>query len=426
MGGRLLTYRDKAGWQVELGGMRIPETHQIVMYYMKNLFQLKLEEFISSHPETYYYFNGIRRKHREYYKNPDSLEFDTLPEEKGKTAVELLENAFEPYVSEVLSKGWNYFNNAYDNMSLYAFFVQKTNLSQGAINMIGNLLNYDNCWHFSFVANFISFYCHEYSRFFTISNGMSSLPEAFLEALDENTVFLNSRLVTVAQDTHQVTATYSKNNSSSASLAADYLIMTTSPSVLTIVKFKPQLSQVRKNLLRDIFFDHCTKIALAFSSRFWEDEGIQGGRTITDLPTRTFYYQNGGANFTGGVVLSYNWAHDSQLLSGLNDAECLGISLDNLAKIHGQHIRELYIGGIVKHWQLDRNSLGAYAWPLPLQRAKILKAFHQNDGLIWFAGDYTDIPHCWVETAVKSGLRAAIKLNQFISHEDLYKSKTEL
>ncbi|TRY24790.1 hypothetical protein FOI68_14710 [Brevibacillus sp. LEMMJ03] len=40
------------------------------------------------------------------------------------------------------------------------------------------------------------------------------------------------------------------------------------------------------------------------SRRFWEEQGLYGGQTVTDLPIRFAYFPNHGFGEPGGVVLA--------------------------------------------------------------------------------------------------------------------------
>lgn len=396
--------------------MRFPDIHKLVQYYVDELFQLDTKEVISADPETYFYVNGILRKLKDYLKDPDSLGFERLPEERGKTAEELFEAVLEPYVEELRTKGWKHAVKTYDHLSLIEFFERKTNLSGSAMRMIAKLLNVESCYQVSFLTMLESYYnIFQGAKFFYLPNGADSLPRAFLNVLGQSRIVFDARVIKVAQDSRQVIAEYVQgfhSSSEKSSVTADYLLMTPSAPVVSFMEFQPPLSLRKRSALRRVYYDTCTKIALAFSRRFWEAEGIRGGKSTTDLPSRLFYYFPENSNSSVGVVLSYTWGHDSYLFTGLSENECLRIAVDNLAAIHGQYIRQLYIGGVVKHWLLDPFSLGAYAFDFPLHRSEIFEGFRDNEGRVWFSGDYTGTPQSWVETAVKTGLRAAVYINR--------------
>lgn len=59
-GGRLFTY-DTGKTIIELGGMRLPlDIHTLADTYLRKRFNLPIEPFISSDPNTFVYINGFR------------------------------------------------------------------------------------------------------------------------------------------------------------------------------------------------------------------------------------------------------------------------------------------------------------------------------------------------------------------------------
>lgn len=155
------------------------------------------------------------------------------------------------------------------------------------------------------------------------------------------------------------------------------------------------------------------KVVLIFSERFWEKEGINGGRSITDMHSRFIYYPSHRFPNTdiGALLASYTFSDDSTLFQGVNDEELQGLVLEDLVKIHGEGIRPLCIGGLVKKWALDPYSLGAFALFTPYQHIDYASELFRNHNRIHFAGEHTALPHAWIETSMKSALRAARNIN---------------
>ena len=156
-----------------------------------------------------------------------------------------------------------------------------------------------------------------------------------------------------------------------------------------------------------------TKVILSFSQRFWENDFIKGGKSITDLPSRFIYYPSHSfPNTEGGVVLaSYTCSDDSTLFQGVDNETLKALVLEDLVKIHGEAIRPLCTGGEVKKWGLDPYSLGAFAIYTPYQQTDYAAQLFANENRVHFAGEHTATPHAWIETAMKSAIRAAKNIN---------------
>lgn len=61
----------------------------------------------------------------------------------------------------------------------------------------------------------------------------------------------------------------------------------------------------------------------------------------------------------------------------------------------------------MKKWGLDPFSLGAFALYTPYQQTDYASDLFRNESRVHFAGEHTALPHAWIETAMKSALRAA-------------------
>ncbi|XP_069036248.1 L-amino-acid oxidase-like [Lepisosteus oculatus] len=89
VGGRILTYRNESrGWHAELGAMRIPATHELVLHYVQH-HGLKLSEFIHADDSTWYFTNGKLNRVHDADKDPDLLGYPVEDSEGGKSAKQL-------------------------------------------------------------------------------------------------------------------------------------------------------------------------------------------------------------------------------------------------------------------------------------------------------------------------------------------------
>uniref|UniRef100_A0A8C4SQP8 Interleukin 4 induced 1 n=1 Tax=Erpetoichthys calabaricus TaxID=27687 RepID=A0A8C4SQP8_ERPCA len=374
VGGRVRTYRNKtAGWYANQGAMRIPASHKIVLTFVMK-FGLKYIPFIQNNPNTWFYVNGVKKRNKEVLKNPDILGYGVSDWERGKLPSVLLEESFAK-VSGGLSN---------------SFKLNKGNLSQEAVRMIGDMA-YDTSFFFvSMIENLQDILgVNSTNECFELEGGMDNLPKAFQKGLRK--ILLNSRVSKIKQTPEEVTVFYS----------------------LLLTKFEPPLSVKKVSAFHTIHYTGATKIHLNFRERFWEEEGIFGGKSITDLPSRFIYYPSQNASHTkGGVLLvSYTESDDSDMFLALSDEECMMMALDDLVQIHGEHIRLLWEGGVVMKWSLYPYTLGAYAVFTPYQYTKYSAVLVSNEGRIYFAGEHVQPIHAWMETAMKSAIRVANNIN---------------
>ncbi|KRX32135.1 L-amino-acid oxidase, partial [Trichinella sp. T9] len=111
-------------------------------------------------------------------------------------------------------------------------------------------------------------------------------------------------------------------------------------------------------------------------------------------------------------LASYTWSDDSLLFLGASDEDLKELALRDLAKIHGDHVKSLCTGVLVKKWSMDPYSLGAFTLFTPYQHLKYAKELFRSEGRVHFAGEHTAFPHAWIETSMKSAIRAATNINR--------------
>lgn len=244
---------------------------------------------------------------------------------------------------------------------------------------------------------------------------MDLLPQAFLAVLHEP-VLLNSKVKRIVQSGEGVTVSYQREHQSSLTeLRADVVLVTTTAKAALFIDFVPSLSMRKMEALRAVHYIGLTKVILTFSERFWEKDGIRGGKSITDRPSRLIYYPSHSfpENQTVGVLLaSYTWSDDSEIFNGASDEDIKELVLSDLEQIHGRRLRALCTGVLVKRWELDPYSLGGTAAFTPYQPGEYHGQLFRSEGRIHFAGEHTALPHAWMETSMKSAIRAAANINK--------------
>uniref|UniRef100_A0A8C4TBE7 Interleukin 4 induced 1 n=1 Tax=Erpetoichthys calabaricus TaxID=27687 RepID=A0A8C4TBE7_ERPCA len=375
IGGRVYTYREKNNtWYAELGAMRIPTFHKILLTFIEKL-HLTLNSFIEKDINSWYYINGILKRTRVVDIDPDVLNYTVYHHEKGKT-VEQLYNAI--YCILMISK-----------------------MEQVGLFKINQRCN--SSWYY-----------------YEIRGGMDNLVKAIYQKLN-STVYLNSRVTKIMQNQCGVTVSYNnqKTPADDLSFSADYVLLTATAKASLLLNYEPALSRKKMQALRLVHYSGSTKIFLSFKCRFWEKQGIFGGKSITDLPSRFIFYPSHSFEGTNGGVLlaSYTYGEDSDFFNGLNEKECMKVALRDLAKIHGEHIYSLWDGGVVKKWGRDPFSLGAFSILNPYQLNEYYKDLFAKEERIHFAGEHTALPHGWIETSMKSAIRAARNIHNIKNND---------
>ena len=122
------------------------------------------------------------------------------------------------------------------------------------------------------------------------------------------------------------------------------------------------------------------------------------------------------SNSTYHVLLaSYTWGRYADRHSGMSDDDVIMECLRDIAKIHHrtlEYVKQQFHSGVIQRWGTDQTTLGAFGMFDVYQYQELEDVLKARDGRIIFAGEYTATPHGWINTALKSGIRAAIELQK--------------
>merc|ERR1712142_1367208 len=188
------------------------------------------------------------------------------------------------------------------------------------------------------------------------------------------------------------------------------------------MKFDPPLPYMKKYALDSLNYWGSVKIFLKFSRPFWAFKNklpiiqygnmstINGATGVSDDILRLTYYPSNDLHGPS-ILASFTWEHDSELFVTMSDEECKQRALNILAERHGNVVRETYETGIVKKWQEDTHSRGAFVFQNAYQKFDFLDQLMASHGRVIFAGEYTNKIHSgWVESALESAIRNLIHL----------------
>lgn len=289
-------------------------------------------------------------------------------------------------------------------------------LSEAAVNMFKVLSGFEGFPELSFLEilrDFILF--TPTTRFYEISGGFDQLPRAFLPQVKE-CLHTNCKMTEIVQHGDKVTiAGVHTASSEPFHVTADYTIITVPFTVLQFVRVEPNhlFSYHKWNAIRQLHYVSSTKIGLQFSCRFWEEEGLYGGQSVTDLPIRLSYFPSHGFGGKGGVVLaSYTWEDDALPWISRSKDEQIMIALQIMADIHGEQVYKTFLSGAVLNWDLNPFSAGAFTMFKPFQETDLGPYISTPEGRVHFAGEHGSDYHGWIQGAIQSAIRTAHALNE--------------
>ena len=397
VGGRIKTFRNTEkkkyfeddSLYCEAGAMRIPDIHQMVFKYIK---QLKLEV------EPFYYVSVDKAQAIKYKKDPKGklpdknrnsllfvnyrrvvqnvyykdganvnelldyhLETSAAGDYENKRADILLGNLLTPlknFIAQNPEAHWPKLIERFGDYSMYRFLKEESLYSTNAIEMIAVLQNLESRLAYDFIQSFIeSNIIKDDTQFWQIIGGTDKLTTAFFEEhkLKENTYFdLRVTKLWVDKKTGKVriTTNVEKKHTPEFYKAAgfkafdtpvdekefDEVIVTIPFSAFRQVHVWPAFTQEKRKAIRELHYDSATKVLLEFRERWWEQEpyNIVGGGTITDMSNRFVYYpsQDIGKKGNGLILASYVWSDEASRWDSMDDMDRYTYALENIAVIH--------------------------------------------------------------------------------------------
>ncbi|XP_013916090.1 PREDICTED: L-amino-acid oxidase-like [Thamnophis sirtalis] len=247
-----------------------------------------------------------------------------------------------------------------------------------------------------------------------IVGGFDQLPMCMYQAIANN-VYFNAQVTKIQQNAEKVRVEYQTPAKTLSDVTADYVIVCSTSRATRRISFEPPLPPKKAHALRSIHYRSGTKIFLTCTKRFWEADGIHGGKSTTDLPSRFIYYPN--HNFTSGVgvILAYVIADDANFFQALDIKSMGDIVINDLSFIHQlpkEEIQALCYPSVFKKWSLDKYAMGSITTFTPYQLQDFSESLAAPVGRIYFAGEHVAKVHGWVDNTIKTGLTAARDVNR--------------
>lgn len=409
VGGRVLTLRDDfaAGLYAEAGAMRIPSSHRLTMAYAKR-FNLPLMPFTMDQPLAFSHLGGVRRRIKETPSNASFAGFRFFPQEEKVSLSTMWEQALEPFRARLREKGgvaWPAIVDEFDAFSIRDY-LESAGWSAGAIELFGLFFNQEALMSTSFLELLREELSFSYRDLIQIEGGMDSLPAAFLSLLRPHTV-LGAEIIALDQSPDSITVSY-RTPAGILQAQAPFAILAIPFSALRHIDVLKPFSSGKMAAIRQLHYDAAAKVFLQCRRRFWEeDDGIFGGRSVTDLPLRNIYYPEHGRETGRGVLLaSYTWGEDAQRWGSLPANERITLASRYLSRLHPQAPENLE-SGISMIWHEDRFAGGAFALFEPGQQTRLAPLIAKPEGRYFFAGEHVSLCHGWIQGAISSGLAAA-------------------
>lgn len=469
LGGRIYTYYFDPEKRLygELGAMRLPVGHETVWRYI-DLFALNTRPFIQTNPAAFIYLQNIRVRNDPDGENVKRYIYPTYAMNPWETAQSWQQLGFygmeapilqsPPYVRreilEVLP--------AYSPQTIYwdrldtRNAMERQGLSQGAINLLSNLFPIGGRFLYNNYLDFVQeYFPANFTYMYEINGGMVKLPEAFHHSftsrnpgkyypqVPENllgkVLWKNGCAVSgiyLDQGTANVTLAYRETGTNRHAFSQfDYVICAIPFSVLRVLDIQPDFSSLKMQAIREVTYSPAQKTVFRCTRRFWEEQGIYGGGSYTDLPANTIWYpsadiegnsyaaageyaQDGksshqtGGSHSEGVLLSYNFNLDAVRIGNMPGTERFRKLKRDIEEVHGlnpEWLDSVMTQYETQFWDTDPFYRGAFSYFTPQQKKLFSWTMIQPEyaNRVFFAGEHTSALHRWMQGALKSGMESA-------------------
>ena len=153
-----------------------------------------------------------------------SFDFPVADTERGVPPADLLKRVMQPLIDLADQGDWNGIIERYDRYSLLGWLMER-GVSEGARAFLGPLFNLEGRFHFSLVEWFIHWHHDIFGDLEFITDGASTLPEAFGPLLLPNVRF-GAAVTAIEQSPDGVSVQWRDRSGTRMSIAGDECIVT--------------------------------------------------------------------------------------------------------------------------------------------------------------------------------------------------------
>lgn len=410
LGGRILTrrYGESAQVPVELGALRIPNSHKLTLSIIQSL-NLKVVSLPYLSQPSLYCLGAHKFKSdaKALFKNT------TLPLSENEQSLGLpgvLKKSmacFAPLIqSEV--KDWLAMPLLLEKYNSYsvAQFLQEQGVSSNAIQIFtagmgdvaaGSILDFVR--HFKYLMST--------SDWFTIEGGMDKLVSAFAERIKSNIhcgAFVNS----IEQQNSHIRISFRKNGKEN-SIQADRVVLSVPFPALHKIQIIPPLSAQKQAVINELPVAAAIKAALFLNEDFLQrhkntPRHIKFGSSLEATwepvgdKALLLCYIKGSFACELDALYADPYTRQQRLLDALQGC---------FPEIHSD-----YQDGVFHHWTKGLDGDGAYSFFKPGQFLKFINRISKPEKKLHFAGDHTSELPGWMQGALQSSQRVVNEINE--------------
>lgn len=238
---------------------------------------------------------------------------------------------------------------------------------------------------------------------YRIEGGNDLLPAAFAERLGD-AIRLRTPVTGIEQRAGGV-----RLSADGETVEADYAILAAPLPALRAIEFDPPLPTPLREAIAEAQYATVAKTVVQYGERVWREGGWTGD-FVTDLPLVRTWEATDQQPGRAGVLIDYAAADRSRRFERLSGRERIATATAGIDELLPGSARQAGAGGSAA-WAAEPYSGGCWISYAPGQTTRFAPALRRTYGRLHLAGEHTDAFAGYMEGAVRSGMRAARRLN---------------
>jgi monoamine oxidase len=236
-----------------------------------------------------------------------------------------------------------------------------------------------------------------------VEGGTSRLPEAMAKELQDQITF-DAPVCAIESHGSSYRIFYGEEGDWKT-LDCEHVIVAVPYSVLRKISITPPLPLEKKAAVDGLKNTSVTRTFLQFERRVWEDMGLNG-QADTDQSIMAIFPGEPRQDTKRGILESYTAGEAARALAARPEEERIHLTLEGVEGLL-PGISEFFEAGLTFSWDDDPFAQGAYAYYAKGEMAKFYPQVAKPVGRMFFAGDHTTPQPGWMDSAIRSGERAA-------------------
>jgi monoamine oxidase len=237
-----------------------------------------------------------------------------------------------------------------------------------------------------------------------VAGGNASLPHAIAAELGPAVVL--DAPVTAVRRRHDVVGVTAGGTEHFGA----HVVIAAPPPAVRNVQFDPPLPAAPAAAIAGLDLGGATKVVNQFHAPFWRDTGASG-YSLTDLTYRVSWDAADSYDAPAGLLTTYTTADNGRSLAALPDADRIERVRAELAVVFPESAAQLAGPAATMAWSNEPFTGGGYALYKPNQVCAFWEPLRAGTDRIHFAGEHLEAPAGYMESAVRSGVRAAARLS---------------